>query len=43
MDKGSDFIFENGTSAQNALGTWDPTIKGGSIFIQTNSFDAEGP
>ena len=42
MDNNGVWMFQNGTNAQGLLGRWDRFDAGGTIFIQTDSQEAEG-
>jgi hypothetical protein len=42
MDNGQTFLFENGTLATGLIGRWDAQYAGGTIFIHTDSQEAEG-
>jgi len=42
LDFGSQWLFQNGSSAEGYLGRWDPASAGGTLFIQTDNADAEG-
>lgn len=42
MDNGQSFLFENGTAATGLIGRWDPQFAGGTIWVQTDSQEAEG-
>jgi len=36
------WMFQNGTAADGLLGRWDPFVKQGTIFVQTDAQEAEG-
>lgn len=42
MDNGQVWIFQNGSSAQPLLGSFDRYSKSGTVFVYTNSDDAVG-
>jgi len=42
MDRGSTWMFQNGTDATNLLGKFDRYDRGGTVHIQTNSEAAVG-
>jgi len=42
MDNGMSFLFENGTAATGMIGRWDAQYAGGTIWVQTDSPEAEG-
>ena len=42
MDSGQTWLFQNGTAATGLLGRWDRFAKQGTIYVQTDSQEAEG-
>jgi hypothetical protein len=42
MDTSETWMFQNGTSAEGLLGRWDRYWKQGTLFIKTDSQEAEG-
>jgi hypothetical protein len=42
MDDNGLWMFQNGSAAAGLLGRWDRFARGGTIFVQTDSQEAEG-